>query len=171
MKVILVDENDRDVGEKDKVLAHKDGSLHRAFSVFIFNSKKELLIHKRAKYKYHTPGLWSNTCCGHPVRGFEIQKEAEKRLEEEMGIRCRLEKQFDFLYKASLANELIENEYDHIFFGTYEKDPKPNSEEVDDWKWISLDALKADMEINPAKYTPWLRVLLEEVRSIIFSRA
>ena len=117
MKVILVDENDKEIGEKEKVQAHKEGKLHRAFSVFICNSKKELLIHKRAKYKYHTPALWSNTCCGHPRKGFEIQTEAEKRLEEEMGIKCKLEKQFDFLYKASLANELIENEYDHVFLG------------------------------------------------------
>lgn len=166
MHVLLVDENDKPISKEDKLKAHKEGYLHRAFSVFIFNSKKELLLQKRSDSKYHSPGLWSNTCCSHPITE-DIKKEAALRLKEEMGFCCPLEEKFCFVYKARLEKGLIENEFDHVFFGKYDKTPIPDQREVSDWKWISIPELKKDIEENPEMYTPWLRIILGEVISEI----
>lgn len=161
MDVILVDEHDTEIGVKEKIKAHELGKLHRAFSIFIFNSKKELLLQKRSDNKYHSPGLWSNTCCSHPQPNKDLIEEAEKRLKEEMGISCKLEKSFSFIYKVKFDNGLTEHEHDHIFIGEYNDDPKPNEEEVSDWKWLSLAELKQDVSDNPSKYTYWLKEILK----------
>lgn len=162
MDIILVDENDKTIGKKDKLLVHKQGLLHRAFSIFVFNSKNELLIQKRALNKYHTPGLWSNTCCSHPLTE-NIEQEAKKRLELELGFTCELKKVFSFVYKSEVGNGLIEHEYDHVFFGKCDIAPKPDHNEVCDWRWITLEKLKQDTEENPKKYTPWLLLSLNRV--------
>jgi isopentenyl-diphosphate delta-isomerase len=167
MDVVLVDENDKELGLEEKLEAHKKGKLHRAFSVFVFNSKKELLMQKRASEKYHSSGVWTNTCCSHPGKGEDVKKEAEKRLKEEMGFSCNLEKKFGFIYRAVLDNSFIEHEYDYVFFGKYDKNPNPNKSEVDDWRWVSLKELKRDIEKNPKKYSPWLRIIIDDVASLI----
>ena len=167
MDIILVDENDKELGRQEKLKVHKEGKLHRAFSVFIFNSKNELLLQKRASVKYHSAGLWTNTCCGHPIDN--IKKDAEKRLHEEMGLACNLEEKFSFIYKTRLENGLIVHEYDHVFFGRYDNPPEPNPNEVDEWIWIPLDKLKADIEKKPERYTPWLRVIIDDIAKIMHS--
>jgi isopentenyl-diphosphate delta-isomerase len=133
-KVILVDENDTQVGLMPKLEAHQKGLLHRAFSVFIFNNNHQLLLQKRAVSKYHSGGLWTNTCCSHPREGEETINAANRRLIEEMGIKTNLRKVFDFIYKAELDNELTENEFDHVFYGLYNEDPIINTEEADDFQ-------------------------------------
>ena len=167
MNVILVDENNKEKGTIDKIEAHKKGKLHRAFSIFVFNDKNELLLQKRADNKYHSSGKWSNTCCSHPLPGKDVEIEAGRRLKEEMGFNCELENKFEFIYLAELENKMIEHEYDFIFFGTYNKDPDPDPKEVSDWKWISLEKLKKEMLESPEKYTPWLRIIMQK---FIFSQ-
>ncbi len=157
--VALVDKKDREIGKEEKIKAHKEGKLHRAFSIFIFNKKGELLLQKRQNGKYHSPGLWSNTCCSHPRPGKDIKEEAERRLKEEMGIKANLKEVFSFIYKAKVG-DLIEYEFDHVFFGKFDGKPKPNKKEVKDWKWQNLKDLKEDIKKNPQKYTPWLRIIL-----------
>lgn len=161
-KVILVDENDRELGTAEKMKAHMECRLHRAFSVFIFNSRKELLLQRRAGSKYHCGGLWTNTCCSHPRLGETLKKAVKRRLREEMGFACDLRKVFDFVYKAALGKNLYEYEYDHVFVGNYDGVPRLNPTEADDWKWISLDELKKDIVKNAEKYTPWFRIILEK---------
>jgi len=160
MDVILVDENDNEIGVEEKITAHKNAKLHRAFSIFIFNNKNELLLQKRSDEKYHSSGLWSNTCCSHPQPNKNLIEEAEQRLKQEMNINCKLEKRFSFIYKIKFENSLTENEYDHVFTGRYNDDPEPNKEEVSDWKWISLAKLKKDISINKDKYTFWLKEIM-----------
>ncbi len=160
--IILVDEKDNQIGVGEKLKIHQEGRLHRAFSVLIFNSKGEILLQKRAKTKYHCPGLWTNTCCSHPKPGYEVGKEAERRLREEMGIDCQLKEAFSFIYKANFG-ELTEYEFDHVFLGRYEESPKPNIEEADDWKWISVEDLKKDMKKSPKIYTPWFKIIMEKI--------
>ena len=160
MDVVLVDETDQQVGVKEKIQAHKDGNLHRAYSVFIFNSKNELLLQKRSNKKYHSAGKWTNTCCSHPFPGQDLKTAATERLKNEMGIYCELEEKFSFKYKAKLENGLIEHEYDHVFFGYCNQNPSPNPDEVSEWKWISIENLKQDLTDNPEKYTPWLKIAL-----------
>ena len=164
MNVILIDENDNEIGVEEKITAHKKGNLHRAFSIFIFNSKKELLLQKRSDKKYHSPGLWSNTCCSHPQPGKDLKEEAENRLKQEMGISCKLKESFSFIYKIKFENGLTEHEYDHVFIGGYNHDPKPNENEVSDWKWLSLDNLKEDISTNPEKYTYWLKECIDKFK-------
>lgn len=168
MQVIVVNENNQFLYKLEKIEAHKKGLLHRAFSIFVFNSKKELLLQKRAE-KYHSSFLWSNTCCSHPISDNkeEIKQEAEKRLFEEMGIKCKLEEKFHFIYKTRLDNNFIENEYDIVYFGYCNKKPKPNNKEVSDFKYISLKELKKDIQKNPEKYTPWLRASIIFVEKLI----
>jgi len=163
MKIILVDDNDKQIGTEEKLKAHKEGKLHRAFSIFIFNSKNELLLQKRADFKYHSGGLWTNTCCSHPRPYKNIEEEAKKRLEEEMGIKVNLKKLFTFKYKSSFTNGLTEHEYDHVFIGRYDNDPVPNADEVSEWKWVSLKELKKDVKDNPDNYTEWLKICLDKV--------
>jgi isopentenyl-diphosphate delta-isomerase len=163
MDVILVDEKDTEIGVMEKIQAHKEAKLHRAFSIFIFNSKKELLLQKRADDKYHSGGLWSNTCCSHPKPGKILIEEAQKRLKEEMGFTTELKEMFSFIYKAFFTNGLVEYEYDHALIGYYDLDPEPDEKEVGEWKWLSLEELKRDRYNRPEKYTYWLRESLDKV--------
>ncbi|MFH1187620.1 MAG: isopentenyl-diphosphate Delta-isomerase [bacterium] len=162
-KIILVDEHDNEIGAEEKLKAHREGKLHRCFSILVFNSKNELLIQQRAKTKYHTPGLWTNTCCSHPRKGKNLKEEAQKRLKEEMGFNCELKEIFSFIYKAKFDNGLTEHEYDHVFIGKFDSEPNPNPEEADDYKWVSLDDLKKDITKNPKKYTPWFGIILKKL--------
>ena len=159
--VILVDEKDNQVGLMSKLEAHQKGLLHRAFSVFIFNSDYELLLQKRASSKYHSGGLWTNTCCSHPRDGEDTVDAANRRLYEEMGIKTSLRKVFDFIYKAELDNNLTENEFDHVFYGVYNNDPVINIEEADDFKWIDMETLRNDIDNNPDQFTVWFKIAFD----------
>ncbi len=162
--VVLVDKNDNEIGIEEKLKAHENGGkLHRAISVFVFNSKGELLIQRRALSKYHAPGLWANTCCSHPRPGESVKDAAKRRVKEEMGFECEVKEIFSLIYKAYVGKGLTEYEYDHIFIGYWEGKPKPNPEEVCEWKWISLEELKKDVRKNPKKYAPWFRIILPKV--------
>ena len=161
-EVILVDTKDKKIGTEEKLKAHKEGKLHRAFSIFISNSKGELLLQQRAKTKYHSPGLWTNTCCSHPRINKNLKMEAERRLKEEMGFQCGIKEAFSLLYKVRVG-DLIEHEFDHIFLGRFDGNSKPNKEEVEDWKWINMKELQKDMKDNPKKYTAWLKIILDKV--------
>jgi len=162
IKVILVDEKDNQTGTEEKLKAHQKALLHRAFSILIFNKKGELLLQKRAKTKYHCPGLWTNACCSHPRPGKNLIEEAKRRLKEEMGFECELKESFDFIYKADLG-DLTEYEFDHVLLGEFSDNPSPNEEEVDDWKWISLQDLKKDIKEKPQNYTPWFKIIIEKI--------
>ena len=159
--VILVDQNDNQIGTEEKLSAHKAGRLHRAFSIFVFNSKKELLLHKRASTKYHSGGLWTNTCCSHPRENELVEDAVHRRLEEELGFDCALEKKFDFIYKAQVG-ELTEHEFDHVFFGTYEDEINPDPEEVEETTWMNMDDLQKDMKEHPDKYTEWFKIIMRD---------
>jgi isopentenyl-diphosphate delta-isomerase len=160
-RVILVDEQDRELGAAEKLAAHVAGRLHRAFSIFVFNSAGQLLLQRRAKAKYHSGGLWSNTCCGHPRPGEATPDAARRRLREEMNFDCELRAAFEFLYRAEFANELIEHEYDHVFVGEFDGAFVAEASEVEDWKWTTPDELRRDMRARPNDYTYWLRAALE----------
>lgn len=162
-QVILVDENDQPIGEMEKMEAHKKGVLHRAFSVFIFNKKNELMIQQRALTKYHSPGLWTNTCCSHPREGEKTIDAAHRRLIEEMGFDCEIKEIFSFTYKADVGQGLTEHEFDHVFVGNFNADPKINPDEVNDWKFVSMAEIKKDMTRSPEKYTVWFRIAFDEV--------
>lgn len=161
-KIILVDKNDRKIGVAEKLRVHQEGKLHRAFSIFIFNSKGEMLIQKRAKNKYHSGGLWTNACCSHPGPGKNLKQEAEKRLKEEMGINAKLDEVFSFTYKANFG-DLTEYEIDRVFFGNFDASPKINKEEAEGWKWLKPDDLKKDVKTNPEKYSFWFKKILDKV--------
>lgn len=156
-KVILVDTSDRQIGISEKLQAHREGLLHRAFSIFVLNSQGELLLQRRAKHKYHSGGLWTNTCCSHPRNEEMTLQAAHRRLQEEMGFDCELRELFSFVYRAELDNELTEYEFDHVFLGYSDRAPIPNPEEVEAWKWIDLKTLQGDMQQHPECYTYWLR--------------
>lgn len=164
-EIILVDENDNPIGFETKLKAHEDGGkLHRAFSVFIFDSAGRMLLQRRAKTKYHFGGLWSNACCSHPKRGEELEDAARVRLQQEFGFHTELEEVFSFTYRASdVESGLTEYEFDHVFYGEFDGDPRPNQDEIDDWKWVDLSELVADIESNPNNYTPWFRIALHQV--------
>jgi isopentenyl-diphosphate delta-isomerase len=159
--VILVDENDQEIGVMEKNSAHELGLLHRAFSVFIFNEKNELLLQQRAATKYHSPNQWANTCCSHPYPNETLDDAASRRLKEEMGISCELHKLFSFTYKATMDNGLIEHEIDHVFVGNCEQNPQPNPEEVAQFKWISINDLKKEMIDYPQQYTEWFKIIFK----------
>ncbi len=161
--VILVDHFDNQIGIMEKMQVHKTGLLHRAFSVFVFNEKGELLLQKRAMSKYHSPGLWTNTCCSHPSPGEDNLTAANRRLQEEMGMQCTLTKAFDFIYHAHLENNLIEHEFDHVYFGRSNANPRVNSEEVCDWKWMPLYDVFVDVQMYSEKYTEWFKIALPNV--------
>jgi isopentenyl-diphosphate Delta-isomerase len=161
-KVILVDERDNERGVMNKMEAHQKGELHRAISVFIFNSENKMLLQQRAKEKYHSPNLWTNACCSHPRPGELNEHAAQRRLFEEMGINTALAKKFDFIYRAKFENGLTEHEYDHVFIGKYDGDPKLNKAEAQDWKWISTTALQNDLEENPDAYTAWFKLIMKD---------
>jgi isopentenyl-diphosphate delta-isomerase len=160
-QVILVDEHDREVGVGEKLATHRTGVLHRAFSVFVFDRARRLLLQQRAATKYHSRGLWSNTCCGHPRPGEATVAAAHRRLREEMNIDCELRAAFSFLYRAELAGQLIEHEYDHVLVGEYDDAPAPDRTEVADWKWLSMAELRQDLSRAPERYSYWLKAAIE----------
>ena len=162
-KVILVDKNDNELGTMEKQEAHVKGLLHRAFSVFIFNDKNELLLQRRAVNKYHSGGLWTNTCCSHPRQNEKTEDAAKRRLLEEMGLRSTLKKQFDFVYKAKLDNNLYEHEFDHVFFGFTNDLPIINPEEVEEYTYKTLEDIGNEMKAIPDKYTEWFKICFREV--------
>ena len=161
-QVILVNEKDEPIGLMGKMEAHEKGLLHRAFSVFVFNSKQEVLLQQRAACKYHSPNLWTNTCCSHPRVGETNQQAGERRLQEEMGLQVPLQEVFSFIYKAPFDNGLTEHEYDHVLIGYSDAQPQINPEEVASWKWLSLEAIKEDILQAPERYTAWLKIIFEE---------
>jgi isopentenyl-diphosphate Delta-isomerase len=158
--VVLVDENDNEVGVAEKLEAHQKALLHRAFSVFIFNSNGELLLQQRAKSKYHSAGLWTNTCCSHPRPNELVLDAAKRRLDEEMGLVLELEKKFDFIYKTPFDNDLTEYEFDHVFVGYTDEAPVINRDEVEDYKWKSLEEIKADLLLFPNSFTSWFKIAI-----------
>ncbi len=161
-EVILVNEKDEKIGLMPKMEAHEKGLLHRAFSVFIFNDKNELLLQQRALNKYHTPGLWANTCCSHQRDGESSLDAGKRRLMEEMGFTTDLEERTTFIYKAPFDNGLTEHEYDHILVGRYNDEPNINPEEVADYKWMTLEEVQKDIAKNPEKYTPWFKIIFDK---------
>jgi len=161
-EVILVDKNDQVLGKAEKIATHVKGDLHRAFSIFIFDRTGRLLIQKRARTKYHSGGLWSNTCCSHPRPEEDTHIAAHRRLKEEMGFDCDLKKVFELVYKAELDNNLIEHEYDHIFIGQFADEPVVDSREVEEFRWIGMDSLIDEVAAKYNNYTYWLRIALGE---------
>ena len=161
-KVILVDNNDNQIGLMPKLEAHEKGVLHRAFSVFIFNNHGELMLQRRALTKYHSPGLWTNTCCSHQRDGESNISSGKRRLNEEMGFDTELFEKTSFIYKAKFDNGLIEHEFDHVLVGSYNHSPITNSIEVDSWKWMSLENIKKDINDHPDNYTAWFKIIFEK---------
>ena len=162
--VVLVDEQDNAIGTMEKQQAHVEGVLHRAFSIFIFNSEKKLLLQKRASSKYHCGGLWTNTCCSHPRENETVLDAANRRLEEEMGMSCNLRSIFSFVYKAEFENGLTEHEFDHVFFGESNSTPTINLEEVEDFRYVGMEELHIEINENPAHFTPWFLIALDRVK-------
>lgn len=160
--VILVNEKDEQIGLMPKMEAHQKGVLHRAFSVFIFNKKDELMLQQRAHSKYHSPGLWTNTCCSHQREGESNIQAGKRRLQEEMGFITDLKDTISFIYKAPFDNGLTEYEFDHILVGRYEEDPILNPEEAAAFKWMNLEDVKKDMEVNPQLYTAWFKIIFDK---------
>lgn len=162
-RVILVDPNGQEIGTADKSHAHRDGALHRAFSIFVFDGNGKVLLQQRARTKYHSKGLWSNTCCSHPRPHESLHEAAHRRLREEMGFDCVLKEIFSFTYKVLLADDVVEHEYDHVFFGHYDGALAPNPAEVNGWKWLDLTELRKDIRESPDRYTYWLRLCIDHV--------
>ena len=161
-KVILVNEKDEQIGLMPKMEAHEKAILHRAFSVFIFNDKNELMLQQRALSKYHSPGLWTNTCCSHQRDGESNIEAGKRRLQEEMGFVADLKETTSFIYKAPFDNGLTEHEFDHILVGYYNEEPYMNSEEVASWKWKNLEDVKVDISLHPEVYTAWFKIIFEK---------
>lgn len=165
-QVILVDGSDQEVGNAEKLFAHQKGLLHRAISVFIFNSKGEWLLQKRAVNKYHSGGLWTNTCCSHPRTGEETSLAAHRRLKEEMGIECELKFLFSFRYRAEVGNDLIEHELDHVYAGASDAIPHPDPEEVSEWKYFTTEEIAKKLQNEPEKFTKWfVKIFLRVAQS------
>jgi len=162
-RVILVDENDNPLGTMEKMEAHEKGVLHRAFSVFIFNNNGEMLLQQRAFSKYHSGGLWTNTCCSHPREGEATIEAAHRRLQEEMGFDCEIEKAFDFIYKKELDKGLMEHEFDHVFIGKYEGEVKFKPNEVNAYVYKSIQDVLNEVLLFPEKFTEWFKICLNEV--------
>ncbi|MFZ9982682.1 MAG: isopentenyl-diphosphate Delta-isomerase [Cyclobacteriaceae bacterium] len=163
-EVVLVDHNDLQLGTMEKLEAHRRGLLHRAVSVFLFNSKGEVMLQRRALTKYHSAGLWTNTCCSHPYPGESAADAARRRLREEMGIDAPLDFSHSFIYKTDLEGGMTEHELDHVFFGYYDGDASPDPEEADQWKFVPLSDLLEDIKLNPKLYTVWMRLILQDSR-------
>ena len=162
-QVILVDEQDNPIGLMEKHAAHLEPHLHRAFSIFLFNSKGELLMQQRALSKYHSPGLWTNTCCSHPRDGETLEEATSRRLMEEMGMRCEMHEVYTFIYKAPVGQGLTEHEFDHVWIGQSDDIPCINTDEVASWKYMTLDALSKDITLYPEHYTEWFKITFEEM--------
>ena len=165
-KVILVDRNDREIGTMGKLRAHQEGALHRAISIFIFNTNGELLLQQRAAEKYHSPLLWTNTCCTHPRKGELLKDAALRRLEEEMGMSCALTWKYSFIYRVEMENGLTENELDHVFFGISDTAPVQNPAEVAGWKYMSMENVKLAIAGSPEQYTAWFKIMLDKIKQI-----
>ena len=163
-KVVLVTENDEVLGLMEKQQAHINGLLHRAFSVFLFNSKGEMLLQKRAAEKYHSPNQWTNACCSHPRANETYEEAAKRRLKEELGIDTEISEKFSFIYKADVGGNLWEHELDHVFIGNYEGDFQLNLEEVAEVRYISMENLDQEMKQNPEHFTEWFKIILEEYK-------
>ena len=161
-QLILVNENDEEIGFGEKLPVHQNAQLHRAFSIFVMNGQNQLLLQKRAFHKYHSGGLWANTCCSHPIRGEKQEDSIHRRLKEEMGFDCDLMRMFNFIYKVKLDNDLTEYEFDHVYLGRFDGDPNPNPDEVNDWKWMDLEKVKDDIKMNPQTYTYWIRQAFDQ---------
>lgn len=170
-QVVLVNERDEAIGTMGKLRAHQEGALHRAFSVFLFDEQGRLLLQRRAPGKYHSAGLWTNTCCSHPRPGEAVADAARRRLMEEMGIDADVEHRFTFLYKTSFDNGLHEHELDHVLFGAFSGEPMPAADEADAWSYVHPDALEADLSAHPERYTVWLRECWSRVRAELARKA
>ena len=166
-KVILVNQQDQVLGSMEKMEAHLTGSLHRAFSIFIFNDKKELLLQQRAKEKYHSGGLWTNSCCSHQRPEETTLEAANRRLNEELGFTTQLKEEFCFIYRAELDQNLIEHELDHVLIGTYNEISEFNKDEVMAVKYVPLDELEKSIESNPELYTEWFKIIFQKVKNLI----
>lgn len=163
-QVVLVSENDEVLGLMEKMQAHKNGILHRAFSVFLFNDKGEMLLQKRAAEKYHSPNQWTNACCSHPRNGETYLEAANRRLKEELGIEANLTPKFHFIYKADVGGNLTEHELDHVFTGNYQHSFNLNEEEVSEVRYISMEDLDREMKETPENFTEWFKIILEEYK-------
>jgi isopentenyl-diphosphate delta-isomerase len=159
--VILVDTLDNPMGTMEKMEAHLKGVLHRAFSILLFNDEGKVLLQKRSQNKYHSAGLWTNTCCSHPLPGEQLKEATRRRLKEEMGIDLEPAFRYSFIYKAQLNDNLTEHELDHVFVGTYNGSPIVNRQEVEAWKYVDRNWLKKDIEENPAAYTVWFKLMMK----------
>ncbi len=161
-QVVLVDEQDKETGVMEKLQAHVEGRLHRAISVFVFNSKNELLLQQRAAGKYHSANLWTNTCCSHPRPGEDTLTAAHRRLKEEMGMACELNEKFSFIYQTPFDNGLSEHELDFVFTGIFNGTPRINASEVAAFRWISLPDLEQEIAEHPQRFTIWFKLILKE---------
>ncbi len=169
-QVVLVDGDDNELGTMGKLEAHQRGVLHRAISVFIFDDKDRLLLQQRAETKYHTPGLWTNTCCSHPAPGENPLKAAHRRLAQEMGMAAPLEFAFRFQYEAPFDNGLIEHEVDHVFIGRSSEQPRMNPEEVQNYRWLSYHEVAAEVDKNPEQFTAWFKLIYDRVFGMLPER-
>ena len=160
--VILVNTNDEQIGLMPKMEAHEKAVLHRAFSVFVLNEKNEIMLQQRASHKYHSPLLWTNTCCSHQRDGETNLQAGNRRLQEEMGFETELKQLFHFIYKAPFDNGLTEHELDHVLIGYYNGEPKINPEEVENWKWMGIEEVQKDMQSHPEVYTVWFKIIFDE---------
>jgi isopentenyl-diphosphate delta-isomerase len=161
-QVILVNEQDEPIGLMNKMEAHEKAVLHRAFSVFVLNDNNEVMLQQRAHHKYHSPLLWTNTCCSHQRAGETNIEAGKRRLFEEMGFETELKELFHFIYKAPFDNGLTEHELDHVMIGYYDDAPVINLDEVESWKWMPIEAIKDDMLANPNSYTVWFKIIFDE---------
>ncbi len=165
MQLVLVDKDDHVVGSMEKMEVHQKGLLHRAFSVFIFNTKGEMLLQQRAAKKYHSPNLWANACCSHPLAEEKVSDAASRRLMEELGFSTALQPAFHFIYKEDVGDGLTEHEYDHVFSGTYEGTILPNADEVQDYCFMTMDAIEAAIASHPHKYTSWFKIAFPKMQA------
>lgn len=166
--VILVNETDHEIGSMEKMEAHQKGLLHRAISVFVFDSENRLLLQQRAAHKYHSAGLWTNTCCSHPAPGETATAAAQRRLQEEMGLNVPLEFAFTFRYRAPFDNGLVEHELDHVFVGYADQDPILNPEEAADYRWVNLAEAEQEIQSHPEMYTAWFQLIYKRVFKLAF---
>lgn len=163
--LVLVDENDNELGVMEKLSIHRSGMLHRAFSLFIFNSRSELLLQQRAADKYHSAGLWSNSCCSHPRYGESVPYALSRRLKEEMGIECAAHFKFSFIYKVDFNNGLTEHEFDHVYFGMTDQKPLPDEREVQAWRYVRMNELEEEIRHKPERFSEWMKICLPQVKA------
>jgi isopentenyl-diphosphate Delta-isomerase len=164
-RVVLVDISDCAIGTEDKLAAHRSGVLHRAFSVFVFDGARNLLLQRRARTKYHSGGLWANSCCGHPRPGESVQAAATRRLYEEMGFGCELRTLTSFVYRADVGKGLVEHEYDHVLVGRFDGAPAPDPGEVEEWRWVRMNSLAGEIAEHDDRFAAWFPIALDELRA------